>query len=137
MRRRPDAIRGNAFTLMELMVAITFISIGFFGYVALHARLLHSGQRLEEKEKTRAATDFFETLNFTRAMLDYTEALNGHPYEVDPQVSRILWVTTDMKGGDTRWQEHYAPEQIRDMDKVMIRRSAVYRQPFTYKWGER
>jgi Tfp pilus assembly protein PilV len=127
----------TAFSLVELMVAITFICIGFFGYVALHARLLHSGQRLEEREKTRAITDFMEAVNFTRATMDISNALNLTAFEVDPQVSRVLWVTTDMRGGDSRWKEFYAPEQVRDLDRVMVRKSATYRQPFTYKWGAR
>lgn len=122
---------------MELMIAITFICIGFFGYVALHARLLHSGQRLEEREKIRSVTDFTEAVNVTRGLADLPDAINSQPFEVDPQVSRVVWVSTDMRGGDTRWQAYYAPEQVRDLDSVMVRKSAVYRRPFTYKWGAR
>jgi len=33
----------RAFTLIEILLAILFVSIGFFGYVALHSRLLYSG----------------------------------------------------------------------------------------------
>ena len=122
---------------MELLFAITFICIGFFGYVALHARLLHSGQRLEERERTRSVTDFTEALNVTRGMLDFPQGINSQPFEIDPQVSRVVWVSTDVRNWDTRWQAYYAPEQVRDLDRVMVRKSAAYRRPFTYKWGER
>jgi len=137
MARRCPRYPRKAFSLIELMIAITFISIGFFGYVALHGRLLHSGQRLEEREKTRAVTDFSEALGVTRAMVDLPQAINSQPFDVDPQVSRVVWISTDVRGRDTRWQAFYAPEQVRDLDLVMVRSSAAYRRPFLYKWGAR
>ena len=37
IRTRPR----HAFSLIELMIAMVFLVIAFFGYVALHARILH------------------------------------------------------------------------------------------------
>lgn len=47
LRRRPG------FTLMEVMVAILFISIAFFGYAALHERIIMSAWNIEVRSTAR------------------------------------------------------------------------------------
>lgn len=43
--------RRRGFTLAECMIALLFISIALFAYVSLHIRLIHSGQKLDQREK--------------------------------------------------------------------------------------
>ena len=51
---RTPICKGRAgFTLAEVMIAILFISIAFFGYMSLHIRLMHSGQKLELRQQAR------------------------------------------------------------------------------------
>lgn len=45
--------RGKGFTLAEVMIAILFISIALFGYMSLHIRLMHSGEKLEQRQTYR------------------------------------------------------------------------------------
>lgn len=135
MRRRVLAPR--AFSIVELMIAIVFICIAFFGYVALHARLLHSGQRLEEREQIRSVTDFMEAVNYARAVSQMDNAINLTPMQTDLQSSRVVWFSTDMRGGDARWRESYPTDATARLDDVMVRRSAACKTPYSYSWLRR
>ncbi len=135
--RHKTSIRSRAFSLVELLVAITFICIAFFGYVALHARLLHSGQRLEEREKIRAVTDYMEAVNYARATSRFETALNLTAMQPDLRNTRVLWYSTDMRGGDIRWREFVPEDQIEALDQVMVRRAAACKSPYTYSWMSR
>lgn len=45
--------RTSGFSLGEVLLAILFLSIAFFGYVALHQRLIYSSWRLEQRQSPR------------------------------------------------------------------------------------
>lgn len=45
--------RPRGFSLGEVLLAILFLSIAFFGYVALHQRLIYSSWRLEQRQSPR------------------------------------------------------------------------------------
>lgn len=45
--------RARGFSLGEVLLAILFLSIAFFGYVALHERLIYSSWRIERRQNPR------------------------------------------------------------------------------------
>lgn len=45
--------RARGFSLGEVLLAILFLSIAFFGYVGLHQRLIYSSWRLEQRQTPR------------------------------------------------------------------------------------
>ncbi|MFN8611432.1 MAG: prepilin-type N-terminal cleavage/methylation domain-containing protein [Vulcanimicrobiota bacterium] len=47
----------RGFTLAEVMVAMLFVSIALFGYVALHLRILHSSSTLQLRHSIRRKVD--------------------------------------------------------------------------------
>lgn len=129
----------SAFSLIELLIAIVFLMIAFFGYVALHARILHSGQRLEEKEKIRSATDFYSAMLVSRAMLGINAGPDGKAFQVVATVPRMVrldtskplhisWLTENMK---------YPKQYAEGMDQPMQLSPEVMNAPYTYKWDKR
>ena len=127
----------TAFTLVEILIAILFISIGFFGYIALHSRLLHSGQRLEEKEIVRAATGMIESIEFTRALLGFEQSIDGSQFRRDSLVKNLVFVSTDSERRNQSWLNHF-PEEFRlGADETLAMEVAVYKKPFVHKWRTR
>lgn len=126
----------HAFTLVEIMIAIVFISIGFFGYVALHSRLLHSGQRLEEREKIRSGTDFYESVEVSRALKGLNDSISGSRFPTDPLVPALVRIPVGQCKNCT-WSTLY-PEEFRvGVDDAMPLDVVVYRNPFELKWNTR
>ncbi|MBN9418176.1 MAG: prepilin-type N-terminal cleavage/methylation domain-containing protein [Candidatus Eremiobacteraeota bacterium] len=50
-------MKSRGFTLAEVMVAMLFVSIALFGYVALHLRILHSASTLQLRHSIRRKVD--------------------------------------------------------------------------------
>lgn len=130
---------GGAFSLIELMIAIVFLVIAFFGYVALHARLLHSGQRLEEREVIRSATDFYSGLLVSRAMLGMDKGPDGKaflPIPESPGMVRIdttepyslAWLTESLGA---------SKELSKGMDETMQLAPEILAKPYSYEWKKR
>lgn len=119
------------------MVAVLFITIGFFGYVALHARLLHSGQRLEEKEVVRAATDFYEALEVGRVMSGSRNSINGAAHQEDSALENFYRISSSTKDTNTSWKLNYPPEFHPGMESTMELSPGVYREPYVYTWEKR
>lgn len=135
--RRPRP--ANAFSLIELMIAVVFLVIAFFGYVALHARILHSGQRLEEKEVVRSATDFYAALLTSRAMLGMNTGPDGKAFAPVPELPQMVRLETSPPA-HLEWLQESAPdgptyaEGLRDTMELAPR---VRSQPYLYSWGRR
>ena len=127
----------TAFSLVEILVAIVFISIGFFGYVALHGRLLHSGQQLEKREVIRSSTDFFEGLEVTRSLLGYAKSIDGTEYPHDLVLRNLVTVSTDSKNRNMSWLEHYPEDFHHGINDSIPMKLKVYQNPFRNKWRER
>ena len=125
-----------AFTLIEIMVAIVFISIGFFGYVALHSRLLHSGQRLEEREEIRSGTDFYESVEVSRALKGLPDSITGSTFTVDQAVPSLVRIPIG-ECPNCSWSELYPEEYRTGVDKAMRMDVVVYRNPFELGWNRR
>lgn len=125
------------FTLIEILIAILFLSIGFFGYVALHARLLHSGQKLEEREVVRSATDFVEAVDFTRAVLGLADSIDGSAFPRDRLVPELVEISTSAERRDLGWLNHYPEEYRRGAEETLDLQVTVYQQPYKLTWGER
>ena len=137
MIREPGRNR-TAFSLVELMIAILFMSIGFFGYVALQSRILHSGQRLEEKEIVRSATDFLEALEFARMMLGKHTSIHFTPYAKKPGFEKFYVISTKHEPGtDTSWLLNYPPEFHPGMDEAVELWPACPAKPYEYSWSHR
>ena len=92
-------IRYRAFTLAELLIALLFISIALFGFIALQMRLLDSNERLQLKQEAvwKAESELAESIARVRASRDATITApqpvsaesawslrdNRHEYKVD------------------------------------------------------
>jgi hypothetical protein len=128
-----------AFSLIELMIAIVFIVIAFFGYVALHARILHSGQRLEEKEQVRAATDFYSGMLVARAMLDMHSGPDGKAFEAVPELPGV-WRLDTSKPLHISWLTEnilLPKEYSQGMDNTMQLSPQILATPYRYTWEKR
>ena len=126
-----------AFSLVEIMIAILFISIGFFGYVALHARILHSGQRLEEKEIVRSGTDFMEAIEVARITWGVNRSVSGEEYFVDRKTIRLFHADTALEGRNREWVESL-PELYRPgLEETMQISPSMYFAPYRYGWATR
>ncbi len=136
MRR---ARQSSGFSLIELMIAILFVSIGFFGYVALHARLLHSGQRLEEREKIRSVTDLVEGIETTRATRGYDTSVDGTEFSSTSSldVPTLVWVNTKREGKDNSWAENLPFEHALNLEESLELKSAAYPRPWRHRWRSR
>jgi Tfp pilus assembly protein PilV len=137
MRRR--ATPGRAFSLIELMIAIVFITIAFFGYVALHARLLHSGQRLEQKEVIRSATDFYSAVLIARATAGMDSGPDGKPFVTVPGMSGMKKLDTTKPCSLDWLTENLAnPKSFSEgMDETMQLSPQILSQPYKYSWEKR
>lgn len=129
--KRPN----RGYTLIEIMVAILFVSIGFFGYVALHARILHSGQRLEERESIRAATDFWESLQVARIHLGFQRSLTWADYPIVPGMPDLHNVSTVLEPGANKSAlEEYPRQYVVRIDDTLELSPTVYAKPYEYSW---
>lgn len=142
MRCEPKPLcsdRSRAFSLVELMIAMVFIVIAFFGYVALHARILHSGQRLEEREVVRSATDFYSGLLVARAMLGMSKGPDGKPFQGISEVPGMVRLdTTQPQSLDWLTANIGMPKGFSDgMDELMQLSPEILTTPYTYRWEKR
>ncbi len=127
------------FSLIELMIAIVFLVIALFGYVALHARILHSGQRLEEKEVIRAATDYYSGILVSRVTEGGDKGPDGTPFvpllEI-PNAYRISTAST----GNLHWltENTSIPKQYeKGMDQTLQLSPTILARPYSYEWSAR
>ncbi len=128
-----------AFSLVELMIAVVFIVIAFFGYVALHSRILHSGQRLEEKEVVRAATDYYSAILVNRAMEGAASGPDGSPYFPVPEISNLQRIST-LPTGHLEWltMNWKVPKAYhKGMDQTMQLSPEILASPYEYQWSQR
>lgn len=138
MKTRRSA-KNLAFSLIELMVAVLFLTIAFFGYVALHARILHSGQRLEEKEIVRAATDYYSGILVSRAARGGRKGPDGTPFTSVVEIPNAQKLSTSPPG-DLTWltQNIAVPKEYeKGMDQTMQLSPTVLGKPYTYDWSSR
>lgn len=143
--------RRSGYSLIEVMIAIVFVSIGFFGYVALHARLLHSGQRLEERERIRSATDLVEGIETARATQGYDTSIDGTEFSSTSsmEVPTLVWVNTKRKDKDNSWtsrmhgfrtynsSDTLSTQAIENVDESFDLNCAVYPKPSLHRWVRR
>lgn len=95
----------TGFTLVELLIAVLFVSIALFGYIALQIRLIDSNEKLVSKQTAlqeaevklaqsvsgfrRDAVSGFPTLSPTVAETTWTDRNGTHTYQVDTLTTRI------------------------------------------------
>lgn len=128
----------SAFSLIEVMIAILFLSIGFFGYVALQSRILHSGQRLEEKEIVRSATDFREGLEFARMISGKDRSINSIPYQKKPGFEKLYTLDTRHNSVDpVDWLLNFPPEFHPGMEDTLELIPTCPSSPYNYSWSKR
>lgn len=118
------------------MIAVLFLSIGFFGYVALHSRILHSGQRLEEREVIRAATDMFESIEVARITLGFSLSITGQRYPTGTGFPDLHPISTDASVGDQQWLQYYPEEYHAGMKETLELAPVVFSKPYSYSWGQ-
>lgn len=138
-RRHKPGQSSRAFSLIELMIAMVFILIAFFGYVALHARILHSGQRLEERETIRSATDFYSGILVSRAMLGMDKGPDGKQFGPVSEVPGMYRIdTTKPQSLDWLSQNLSMPKSFADgMDQTMQLSPEILATPYKYSWEKR
>jgi Tfp pilus assembly protein PilV len=119
------------------MIAIVFISIGFFGYVALHSRILHSGQRLEEREVIRSGTDLLEAIEVGRISLGSGASVNGDAFPNRSGMDGLYSISTNVEGKDTSWKQHLPPEYHPGLDETMETSPTMMAEPHKYSWDKR
>jgi len=127
----------SAYSLVEIMIAIVFISIGFFGYVALHSRILHSGQRLEEREVIRAGTDYFEALEVGRVMLGFSTSMTTESFQERSGMEGLYSVRTDLEGRDRGFIQNIPPVFVPGLEETMETSPVMMSKPYEYKWTKR
>ena len=127
----------HGYSLVEILIAILFISIGFFGYVALHARLLHSGRRLEEKEVVRAATDYFEGLETGRILIGMTGSVTGESFQKHPLLDHLYLVKTALGNRERGGLLSIPKEFLEQLETTMELSPRVMATPYRYRWDER
>lgn len=127
----------SGFTLIELMIAMVFILIAFFGYVALHSRILHSGQRLEEREKIRSATDFYAALLIARATMGIDSYMNGDKFVPEATTKNAYIIDTSPDPNAAQWLANYPPEFAISMDETMQLSPTILGKPYQYQWTAR
>lgn len=135
--RRDRAAR--AFSLIELMIAIVFLTIAFFGYVALHARILHSGQRLEERETIRSATDFYSGVLVSRAMLAMDKGPDGKAFANIPAAPGMFRIDTTDPYSISWLSENIAmpKEYSKGLEDTMQLSPEILATPYKYGWDKR
>lgn len=129
----------SAFSLIELMIATVFLVIAFFGYVALHSRILHSGQRLEEKEVIRAATDYYSGILVSRAIKGGSGGPDGTPFVPLEEVPNTFIIDTTPTG-QLHWltENHAIPKAYhKGMDETMQLSPIIVNRPYEYGWSRR
>lgn len=140
MKRSGRRVLGpRAFSLVELMIAIVFLTIAFFGYVALHTRILHSGRRLEEREVIRSATDYYAGLLVARAMLGMTAGPDGKAFLPIPALPGMVTIDTS-KPDNLSWLEEnigMPKEFAQGMDQTMQLSPEILGKPYRYRWNQR
>ncbi len=114
-----------------------FVSIGFFGYVALHARILHSGQRLEQREVVRSATGFLEAVEIGRALNGNQLSISGESYQVSHYSQAVMRVTTLPHPNVELWSENFPPEFHQGLDQTYELSPFVMEKPYEYSWKTR
>ena len=93
----------SGFTLVEVMIAVLFVSIALFGYIALQTRLIDSNERILLKQEAvlkaeqqmavkiaatrRAATPGVTSVSATSK---WTDRSGSHDYEVDGLAQAVL-----------------------------------------------
>ncbi|MCA9776625.1 MAG: hypothetical protein KC800_07915 [Candidatus Eremiobacteraeota bacterium] len=127
----------SAYSLVEIMIAIVFISIGFFGYVALHSRILHSGQRLEEREVIRAGTDYFEALETGRVILGFSTSITTESFHERSGMEGLYSVRTDLEGRDKGFLQNIRPEFLPGLEETMETSPVMMSKPYEYSWTKR
>jgi hypothetical protein len=132
-------IGSKAFSLIELMIAMVFLVIAFFGYVALHARILHSGQKLEEKEIIRSATDFYSGMLVSRAMLGIGIGPDDKPFRGIPEMPGMFQIdTTKPLNLDWLTENISMPKEFaQGMDETMQLSPEILATPYSYSWKKR
>lgn len=129
--------RNNGFSLMEVMIAILFISIAFFGYVALHARIIHSGLRLEEREVIRGGTDFFSALDIGRSTLGMTGSIEGAGFHQHPNLTDVRIISTSMENRFDDWKLNYPVVYHPGLVETLEMSPVTLLKPYDYRWGTR
>lgn len=127
----------KGYSLIEVMIAIVFICIGFFGYVALHSRILHSGQRLEEREVIRSGTDLYEAIEVGRISLGYSTSVNGETYPERTGMTGLHSISTDVENQDTTWIQNFPAEYRPGLDETMETSPTMMAEPYKHSWTER
>lgn len=95
--------RAAGFSLGEVLLAILFLSISFFGYVALHQRLIYSGWRLEQRQSPREEARESLTLRLEAARVAaYTDAAPVPGVSPGLQLLRVekVWQLPSRQGQD-------------------------------------
>lgn len=81
----------RGFTLAEVMVAMLFVSIALFGYVALHLRILHSASTLQLRHSIRRKVDLHMGVLVGKAKEDRLPKEDGlTPLFVDSSTREII-----------------------------------------------
>jgi hypothetical protein len=121
------------------MIAIVFLVIAFFGYVALHARILHSGQRLEERETIRSATDFYAGMLIARAMLGMDKGPDGKAFANVPEMPRMVAIDTTEPYSLSWLTENMAmPDEFsKGMEQTMQLSPEILATPYKHTWERR
>lgn len=86
-----SAVKVKAFTLAEVMVAMLFVSIALFGYVALHLRIIHSASTLHLRHAIRRKVDLQMGLLLSKARGGSLPTADGnYPLFIDDQTREFI-----------------------------------------------
>lgn len=83
-------VRRRGFTLAEVMVAMLFVSIALFGYVALHLRILHSSSTLQLRHSIRRKVDLHMGVLLGKAKAGALPSDGVYPLFIDSHTGEMI-----------------------------------------------
>lgn len=102
----------RGFTLAEVMVAMLFLSIAMFGYIALHMRIIHSSTTLQQRHSVRRKVDLQSALLQTRI-----SKTGEYPIFVDGVCKEALEPYVAAAGDGVRDQEYQVHHRALQLEK--------------------
>lgn len=111
------AMKIRAFTLAEVMVAILFVSIAIFGYIALHMRIIHSSTSLHQRHAIRRKVDLHSGLLVGVARQGKLPADGVYPLFLDTATQEFLTPYL-VYAGDNPDNQYSGQERIQSVASI-------------------
>jgi len=85
----------------------------------------------------RAATDFIDAVDFTRALLGTQDSIDKVDFRKDVLVPNLVYISTDPQQRDMSWLSNYPDILPEGAKQALPLRVTVYQKPFIQRWNQR